>query len=410
METLLDPFKAERLYPKNGVHGGQAKIEMESQAPGPRKELLDATGDLKINGTAEDEREFEDFREQIYGEATEKEILVLADLMRHHPNSLKHCMMVARDTDYIARELRLDDELTDDLRKAALLHDIGKLEIHQGIIDFGGGDLPRRIWEEQYSFTPAPEKISISNITVRDVMRHNAGEIRDSERSAQYVRDFLNWLQERKLEGFLDQSVRAYLNHHQEATRSLLTDCGTRPRVIDFASGHHPSYFPKQERTDLPKECRIIELADKFNAMIQSEGIRHYIGKLNKKTRTEALNIIAQELKVQFEEQSDPGLKELEKNALAVLLKKHLNFEVENEIIPGADEVINSLRQNASVLEKSATDDQVPGIERARKMLVMVPVILSLSKEFGDILEDRLAAKLGETEIMLRSILESLGD
>lgn len=365
-----------------------------------QQQLLAKLSDLHINGTEDDEREFEWFKRGALAEIDPKAGEILSQLDKHHHHTLKHNVMVAHDAAYIAREMRMDETTVADIQMASMLHDVGKLQIHQDILDLGGEDTLRMIMQFNRGTINAPA--NINTITVREVMRYQA-EI--SGRSDAYADEFLQWFSDRGVDQFLDQSIRTYLNHHQAATKTLLSACGIDRQVVDIAAGHHSKYYSPQERSDLPKEARVVEMADKFNALIQSEGIRHYMGELDKRTRTEALNIIAKELREEFEQEGDEQVRIFAKQALAVLLKKHLKEEVSQQVLPTVSGVVQYLRQlvrEEASKRKQAVEQIKPD---ANKLLMLIPLITSLSREFENILEEDVLGQLNESEQLLRGML-----
>ncbi|MFO8015646.1 MAG: HDIG domain-containing protein [Candidatus Woesearchaeota archaeon] len=358
--------------------------------------LIKALKDLKINGTEEEEREFEDFKKQAIKDAVkeEKEVLsILKELKAHHTSTLKHNMMVARDTEYIARQLGLSDDKAAALKIAALLHDIGKLDIHEAVLDLEGGE-ESEVWKTRNPEEPVPEGNLLKHITLRDVIEHKAGKSADPE---EYRRSFLEWLGRKGLERFLDRPLREYLNHHQHSTRSILERLGIRKEIIDYAAGHHPSYFSSEDMKKLPKECAIIEVADKFNAIIQSEGVRNYF---SKKLRTEALDIIAQQMKKEY----GGFFKTYEKESLHVLVKRYLPPEVSSEILPKAHRIISHLKEH---MTKFRTIDNEEERKQAERIVGLIAVTLALSREFGDVLDNSTARKLEDYEKELKEAISS---
>jgi len=83
--------------------------------------------------------------------------------------------------------------------------------------------------------------------------------------------------------------------------KNILKDVGFSDEVIIYASSHHLNYFSDFDQNKLPVECNIIEIADKFNAISQSEGIRIYA---QRKSHSEAMEIIIKGFKGVFDASS----------------------------------------------------------------------------------------------------------
>jgi hypothetical protein len=215
------------------------------------------------------------------------------------------------------------------------------------------------------------------DITLRHIIDYKSQESDDPK---EYKRQFEKWLKDRNLEGFIKRGYLDYVRHHQDATRRILEDAGLSPEVIDYAAGHHPAYFSERERFTLPKECCIIEVADKFNAIIQSEGVRRYI---SKRTMADALNIIVHELSKEFKGYFHQGHRVFERDALAVIAKRHLPIEVNSYTIPQTAKLIRRLRMHVAEL-KVSDDDAV--MKEAERMVALIAATLAVSKELGDIL------------------------
>lgn len=372
--------------------------------------LLKAVADLKINPKTKDrplteeekeaEKEFTEFKKNLFLDIREKKREIhekLHQLKEHHINTLKHNVMVARDTVYIAEKLGLSEDRIIALRVAALLHDVGKLDLHEAILDLGDFKEMKAIWEKAHPNKPLPKGNLITMITVKDVVEYKASRADDPQ---EYIASFKEWLVEKGLTSFLNKSIREYLNHHQPATRRILEEIGVNPKVVDYAAGHHPSYFGRKERNKLPKECRIIEMADKFNAIIQSEGVRHYF---SAKARVEALDIIAQELKREFGGLFKGFLfRRFEKRALKVLIKKYLPQEVKEELIPQAEKLIEHLRNNLELLKTSQDKEE---LKKAERLVALITVTLTLSKEFRGLLDSSLTHTLEYDEYELKHLL-----
>ncbi len=129
----------------------------------------------------------------------------------------------------------------------------------------------------------------------------------------------MNWLENRNLSNFLDLSIREYLDQHQLSTKNILKDVGFSDEVIIYASSHHLNYFSDFDQNKLPVECNIIEIADKFNAISQSEGIRIYA---QRKSHSEAMEIIIKGFKGVFDASSQEDCFKVE--ILKILSNKYL--------------------------------------------------------------------------------------
>ncbi len=355
-------------------------------------ELLGAIADLRINGTPEEEDDFSRFKRSVIEMLKDEERAVLKELKRHHVNSFRHSVMVARDVEYVARRLRLPDSKVAALKVAAILHDVGKIDIHEAILDHvTGADLVDS-WKITHPKEEMPKDRPIGEcVLVRDIIDYKS---RSSDDPKNYVSLFKQWMNDRGLKIFIDKSFRAYINHHQNATRNILERLGMSPEIMDYAAGHHPSYFSDRERRKLPPECGIIEVVDKFNAIIQSEGVRHYI---SKRSRTEALDIIAHEM-----QQSLGFFKAYEKRALRMLAERYLPPEVYREVLPHAKSLISHMRKNIETIRRAVDDD---ARKEAESLLALIALTLALSREFGEVLDSSTTHYLEHYEEELENLL-----
>ncbi len=352
-------------------------------------DILKAVKGLRLNGTDEEEGGFEIFKRSILEDLRREEIAVLRELKGHHVNTLRHSMMVARDVYYIGKRMGIKADKLQDLMIAAMLHDVGKLDVHEVILDLSDED-EIAIWRSLNPGQEPPSNIGlvIKGITLGDVIKFKS---RKSNNPRGYRSDFLVWLRDKGLLSFLKRSVLEYIQHHQTATGSILGEVGVRKEVVDLAVSHHPSYFSKEKRGKLPKECTIMEVADKFNAIIQSGGVRRYFAG---KTRTEALDIIAFELRKEF-----GALRRFSgfgRRALEILVKRELPPSVEREIIPRARGLIKQLEDGAK-----------RRIEEGERMVALIAMTLELCKKFKRILDNKTTGILLSTQGRLKVLLHA---
>ncbi|MFH1064716.1 MAG: HD domain-containing protein [Candidatus Woesearchaeota archaeon] len=356
--------------------------------------LLRALDELRIHGTEEDEAEFRQFQMNLLKQLRKEEIEVLEQLDRHHTKTFRHSLLVARDTEYIARHLGLRESKVKSLALAALLHDVGKLDIHKVILSLGPESERRSIWAHAHPGSPIPMGLLVTEITIRDIISYKASL---SDEPKKYRKNFESWMRERGLEDFLDKSLKEYIQHHQDSTRSILESIGVKQELVNYAASHHLSYFDKRKRHKLPRECCIIEVADKFNAIIQSEGARNYI---SKGTRTEALVIISHEMRSQLK----GFFKRYEKKALQVLVKEYLPQEVHTELVPKVRQLVTNLRHRVKTLKRVKDKNER---EEASKMVALIAVTISVSKEFGHVLDRSTENDLEHYEYEIESMLKA---
>lgn len=353
--------------------------------------LLAAVADLRIHGDEDEEREFRQFKIDLITELEEEERRILEELARHHERSFRHAVMVARDVEYIARSIGLSEDKVQDLRIAALLHDVGKLDIHEAILDSGNLDPIVKEWEvkNRRNF-PGGDPRSV--LTLEEVISFKSKHSADPGR---YLQSFKYWLATRGLSGYYKKPVMEYFMHHQSATRTILEKIGADARVVEYAASHHPAYFDDPARKRLPPECVIIEIADKFNAMIQSEGLRTYFTKMS---RTQALDIIINELKECY-----GGIFQfVGRKALRALMQKYLPESVESELRPNAKAIIRHMRENIHVLKTSSEKREM---DHARKMLALITATIALSDDIGRVLDRTTIGSLRQLETELKHIL-----
>jgi putative nucleotidyltransferase with HDIG domain len=136
-------------------------------------------------------------------------LLILRQFISKDKYTENHSYRVSIYSAKIAAQLRLSPERTEDLRAAALLHDIGKLEISRELL-------------------------------------HKAAS--------------------------LTQSEYAEMKHHVEAGANLLEPLGGfMPRIVSIILAHHDRFdgsgYHPTTRGDIPLEARIIAVADAYDAL-----------------------------------------------------------------------------------------------------------------------------------------------
>jgi putative nucleotidyltransferase with HDIG domain len=283
--------------------------------------LFDIFSNLQIEGGTKEKMEFNSFKVRVLSMLRNIDEKVLMELHSHHPKSLTHSIMVAKDTGYIARKLGLGEDVVISLEVAALFHDVGKLDIHEVILDLSNEDIVK-VWAYFHKGEKFPENgVSIWDVTLGQVIEFKAKNSYDYE---EFSSNFNQWFKKRGLLKFMNLPLRKYFEYHQPATRKILMNLGIEKNIVDYAAAHHLSYFDEDEKKNLPRECRIIEIADKFNAIIQSEGVRKYF---LRKSKAGALEIIISELRKEF------GIKEnnvngFENRILAIIAQRYLPEEI----------------------------------------------------------------------------------
>ena len=360
--------------------------------------LAKAVKELRINGSSEEETEFSYFKNRLIEQLKEEEREVMRALHQHHPRSFTHSMMVARDVEYIAKNMGLPGDKVQALVIAALLHDVGKLDIHEAILELGSYPERKAIWLHAFPGHTPPNSPLIDDITLRHIINYKSAK---ADNPKEYRKAFEQWLMDKGVYSFLDKSLLDYLKHHQEGTRAALEKIGVKEEIVELAAAHHPSYFSDSERHRLPKECCIIEVADKFNAIIQSEGVRNYI---SRESRTKALSIIANELKKEF----SGFFRSYEKKALRVLVKRYLPPEVSKEIIPTVKNLVIHMKTHIAKMQKHVGGPyEKADADEARNLLGTIAATLALSKEFGHILEHDMESTLEHYEQELQDVLRA---
>lgn len=352
--------------------------------------LLRALRDLHIKGTKGEELRFEELKRQTIDELREDERRLFRRLATHHKRSWKHSFMVMHDAGWLAERLGVPKGELALIKLGALGHDVGKLDIHPYLLNLSRKDevaICKRLGK------PLHGNLT-KQFTLYDMILCVAEYAPDQQKARAVIDDFEQWLRERKLDGFLHRPAYEYLRHHQPAAERLLHEAGVDERAIRYATTHHPEYLSADERQRMPRYAEILSIADKFNAMIQSEGVRLYA---RKKLRCEALLLILQQLKKEFKAGIfHPHARE----ALAELAARHLPQSINEELLPDATTVLRHLREALKAQEFSPDAEAV---KEAQRLAAEILAVLSLSRELHVPLSQRLVHTLDEVEEELRA-------
>lgn len=351
--------------------------------------LLSEIRAMRVDGSRAEQVAFDRFKERLYKDVKETEHALLARLHKHDPRTLRHQVMVARDTEWLAEQLGYPERVVADLRVAALLHDVGKVDIHHVLLHLDRTD-EKEIYQQLHGKEPPKDNLA-KYFTLRDVVEHAARKARTAREARSIYDDTVTWLQHRGLQRFLDEPAYAYLQHHQAATERLLRQAGIREEVVRYAAAHHPDYFGIGHTH--PKECRIIEVADKYNALVQSEGVRTYF---RPRSRSEAFAIILDVLRKEF---SGFGTS-FQRRALAKLVARYLPEELAERTLPDVHRLIETLEQN---WQRHPEDDFTKEREVIAEQIV---AILAVCNEFSDVLDSRLIKRLEEYKERLEQMHE----
>lgn len=330
----------------------------------------------------------EEFTKRVFDNLKDNEKNVLSQLQDHHENTLVHSIMVAHDVEYIAKNLRhtiwphfklYSNKEIQSLTIAALLHDLGKLYVHNTILDLGGKLDLEKIWKFNYPETQIPQNL-MNTLKVIDVLnynsrRHNSDQT-TKEQAENYYNLFISWMKDKKVvDDFLNESVRTYLEYHQKGTELILKELKINPKIITYAASHHPMYFAQVEREKLPKEIKIIEIADKFNALMQTEGIRKYL-QGNQKTKIQAMMIIIDALNELFKSSSffinhinSFFNEKFEGQIIGILTKKYFTKE----------DIISDLKVKVEEAIKHGED--IKFLKEDEELVAVLIVALSFSQE-----------------------------
>jgi len=110
---------------------------------------------------------FDEFKRNILLNLSDLEIDLLRKLKEHHPNTLFHNIIVAKDTFCVAKNLNLDIDKCISLGLAGLFHDIGKLDIHNLVLDLSSKDVDK-IWLIAHNAVVLPKTmVTIKDITLK---------------------------------------------------------------------------------------------------------------------------------------------------------------------------------------------------------------------------------------------------
>lgn len=213
----------------------------------------------------------------------EEELELLSKLYDHHKKQVLHSFNVASDCVYVAERLGLPLDEIEKLRIAALLHDVGKLDVELLVLD-KGVDLTEQQAVARF-FHKATNAADLRQvITLREIIeyRSHLPFWRKKRISKRGKKAFLS-----RLGSEADVTLLEHIRNHVKYTTARLEKAGTDPHIIAIAAGHHPEYSAESRKIKL--HTLILSVVDKFNAMIQSEGRRNYI---QSTSRAEALDLL----------------------------------------------------------------------------------------------------------------------
>lgn len=263
------------------------------------------------------------------------ELKLFERLFHYHKPSAIHCVNVANDVLYVARELNYSKEDCKNLYVAALLHDVGKLNMHQIVLktSINKNEATRII---TWKGCDVGHDNPLNQISLRDLIDYRSSQSLLSR----------NFIGKQKAETYkaqlglkLDTSVLEHIRSHQNDTKLLLEHVGALPDVVAIASHHHMEYFDKNEFINSGKLkyfATILDICDKFNAIIQSEGIRRYAAA---SSRGEALEIL---IKSEFDEFSI----KVEK----IIAKRYLPLDATETLA-----ILNNVNQNPDWKNKTTS-------------------------------------------------------
>jgi hypothetical protein len=299
------------------------------------------------------------------------------NLNKHHHQTTIHCLMVARDVNYIATKLNLPKNKITKLTLAAYIHDIGKINITNTILNLKGKEELNRIWEYTHK-TKAPKTYRklLKTLTINQVINYKAQKSHDKTK---YLKNFNNWWQTKQLPNkYLKLSIHEYLKLHQHFTEEILTSCRFDNEIIQYASSHHSWYFTYLKQKKIPKESKIIEIADRFNAIAQTEGKRTYT---KKRTKIEALITIINEMLYIYKIKRDFILKTktFEKEIIYTLIIKYFPEEITGCLRPKIQSLINEYEATRHKITKQACNKLITDIHN---MINIIQSILKIDKTF----------------------------
>jgi len=218
---------------------------------------------------------------------TKQEYELFKKLNRYHHPTTTHSIFVSRDSYRIARIL-LSRE-AEAIRIAALLHDIGKLDMFIIILDHGVSK--SELMEMNEKLERHLVNPTLRDFTVGDVVKFRNEFLHRS--SKRYISRFLRRHLKRRFGRQIKETLLDHIRNHQENTRKHLesiNDTNSRDtrefvRIVDIAASHHAEYDNISDRA-----ARLVGVVDKFQAMIQSEGKREQLPKENISTAINKLN------------------------------------------------------------------------------------------------------------------------
>lgn len=217
------------------------------------------------------------------------EMRLLARLHRRHRKTIIHSFNVALDCEYVGRAVGLSEDRIERLKIAALLHDIGKLDMELIVLDKGVSTKEQEIILLEKGIEPKGNMLA--QITLKDLIKRR-GSIRGRwPLGRKGIKGGERRRMLKRLGDEADMTVWEHIKRHQYFTEKRLLEAGTDPKIVAYAAKHHPEYLAEKKR---PMEVSILSIVDKFNAMIQSEGKRYYKRSLG---RAEALDLLAERLK-----------------------------------------------------------------------------------------------------------------
>ena len=342
------------------------------------RKLLRTIGKMKIRGTEQEQKEFRVFKAKARDAIMSLDAGVkkkLVALRSHHENTIRHNVMVAHDVRYIAERLGLPQEEIESLFIAALLHDIGKLDILPLILDSSAQDqrymleIKRKNHPDDLRlFDPKADRRDL--ITIRDILDFESRRKRFPRRLVAY------FLKKKRIP--LNMSLHDYIKVHQERTRMILQELHMDPKIVEFAASHHPEYFEDEHVLDW--RCYIITIADKFNAIIQSEGIRRYT---TRKTRILALDMIINTLK---DAMASSVLAKKQRQIVRVLGEKYIPVEIENFVIPLSEHLLAAISREHNLAPKT--------LEEAEECIANIEATIDVNSKVEYIVDQQTIQKL----------------
>ncbi|MFH1641399.1 MAG: HD domain-containing protein [Nanoarchaeota archaeon] len=259
------------------------------------------------------------------------EIELLHNLSKHDAPTVVHSFNVASDCVFVAEMLGLSKTEIRNIRIAALLHDVGKVNMLAVLLDYG------------------VDKDELHTIAVNRPIVYSDGEdlrrkvlmweiIEHRSHLSVFDKKYISRTQAKKLMAMLGSqaylTLWEHIKNHQYYTEKLLDPLDLPDEIKHIASNHHPEY------KDMPHckiEIAIVSAVDKFNAMIHSEGIRY---QEKKKERSEALTVLVDQLHLDY-------------NVVKALGKRHLRIE-EQSLKKAVSEMVRRFLHGTSVEQAEA--------------------------------------------------------